>query len=490
MSARRPALASAIPFLAIVVLGTVAVGAPGDSLSGADMLDLHRVRRTALGELIGEGVAVLFAAPSTSHHDYRPAPDLLYLTGIDEPGAALVIRVERPAATARSRAARRLERRLLSLAEEIVSLGRRAGRSREARAFGREVRAAAASARASAREAAEVAAKEQGEARVVTRLYLPTGGGGRWAGPRLSPGPAAVSATGVAEVRPITALYDDLENDLAAAPDLHLLTRTTPPRSHADRLDALTRAKPRSLEPLLSRLRVVKDAEEVARIRRSCELTARGLVATMRGARPGMAEYELQAMREFACRRGGAPRQAFRSIVGSGPNSVILHYFANRRVIGAGDLVLMDVGAEYMGYAADVTRTFPVGPRFTEEQARVYDVVLEAQEAAIAAVRPGATLRLLNQVAARVVAKGGYGKSLAHGVSHYVGLDVHDPAPRGPLAAGMVITVEPGVYLQDSGFGIRIEDTVLVTEEGSEVLSSGVPKARVQIEALRAGAPK
>jgi Xaa-Pro aminopeptidase len=197
-----------------------------------------------------------------------------------------------------------------------------------------------------------------------------------------------------------------------------------------------------------------------------------------------MAEYELQAVLEFVCRKGGAPRQAFQSIVGSGPNGAILHYRANRRRFRDGELVLMDVGAEFMGYAADVTRTFPAGGRFTEEQGRLYDLVFAAQEAAIAAVRPGAKVRDVHAAAVEVLAEAGYDHAFLHGTSHFVGLAVHDPHPGGPLRPGMVLTVEPGVYLPERGIGIRIEDTVLVTEDGAEVLSGDVPKRRDRIEAL------
>ena len=283
-------------------------------------------------------------------------------------------------------------------------------------------------------------------------------------------------------------MFADLRAELPTGERLFLLRRAEAPLRMANALEALERDRPdlvvRDAARAFARVRAVKSDEEVARIRRACEITCAGLREAMRSCRPGMAEFELQAVLEYVCRRGGAPRQAFPSIVGSGPNSTVLHYHANRRRIEDGDLVLMDVGGEYMGYAADVTRTFPASGRYSAEQAAVYDVVLRAQAAAIAAVRPGATLRDVHQAARSVIEKAGHGPAFLHSTSHYVGLDVHDPGPGGPLRPGMVLTVEPGIYLVEKGLGIRIEDTVLVTEKGAEVLSPGAPKERSAIEAL------
>jgi Xaa-Pro aminopeptidase len=274
---------------------------------------------------------------------------------------------------------------------------------------------------------------------------------------------------------------DDLRAELPAGEKLFR-------RMREEGIEPLLRDRPdlqvRGAGGPLARVRFVKSAEEVARIRRACEVTCAGLREAMRSCKPGMREFELQAVLEYACRRGGAPRQAFPSIVGSGPNATILHYHANRRRIEDGDLVLMDVGGEVMGYAADVTRTFPANGRFTGEQAAIYDVVLEAQAAAIAAVRPGAGFRDVDQAARDVIQKAGHGGAILHSTSHYVGLDVHDPGPGGALRTGMVLTVEPGIYLPEKGIGVRIEDTVLVTEDGAEVLSPGAPKSRKEIEAL------
>ncbi|MDT8435783.1 MAG: M24 family metallopeptidase, partial [Gemmatimonadota bacterium] len=239
-------------------------------------------------------------------------------------------------------------------------------------------------------------------------------------------------------------------------------------------------------------LRPAKDAEEIRRLRRAAALSAAGAAAAMEAVRPGMREDSLQAVVERTFAAGGAGGTSFPSIIASGANALELHYSRNDSTMEAGELVLVDVGAEYAGYAGDVTRTFPVSGRFTDRQRALYELVLETQRAAIAAVRPGVTIEDLNRIArARMAAASGdlCGEGtcvpfFVHGLSHHLGLDVHDPAPRGfPLAPGMVITIEPGLYLPDEGIGIRIEDDVLVTEEGREVLTTAAPKDPEAVEA-------
>jgi len=239
----------------------------------------------------------------------------------------------------------------------------------------------------------------------------------------------------------------------------------------------------------------------------------------MRTARPGMAEFELEALVDFTFRRRGATGPAYPSIIASGPNATILHYVDNDRVLGDSELLLIDAGAEHAGYCADVTRTFPIGRRYTPAQRTLYDAVLAAQLAAIDTIRPGATLEGAHRAAVQVlvdallaehllegsrdeiVEKGLYRRFYMHRTSHWLGRDVHDVgnyavggAPR-PLEPGMVLTVEPGLYVAPDaddvpapfrGIGIRIEDDVLVTETGHEVLSAAAPKQVAEIEALRA----
>jgi Xaa-Pro aminopeptidase len=235
------------------------------------------------------------------------------------------------------------------------------------------------------------------------------------------------------------------------------------------------------LEPGLARLRLVKDAFEIEMLRRAIEITDGAHVAAMRTARPGMYEYELEAVIEYNFRRGGAERVGFPSIVGAGPNSVVLHYDKSRRRMEEGDLVVMDIGAEYSYYSADVTRTIPVSGRFTKRQREIYELVVGAQEAALAAVKPGNTLMDVERAARLYFQEHDAGKcgskscneQFPHGVSHWLGMDVHDVGDYSvKLKPGMVLTVEPGIYLAD---------------EGHELLSKA-PRDADEIEALMAEA--
>jgi Xaa-Pro aminopeptidase len=261
-------------------------------------------------------------------------------------------------------------------------------------------------------------------------------------------------------------------------------------KSPADVVAALPSVDVRSVGKLTAELREVKSADEIARIRAAVDATVPGIADAMRAARPGLLEMQLAGVVELRCRLGGCARQAYGSIVGAGPNSCVLHYMDNTRALADGDLVVMDIGGEYRGYASDITRTFPANGKFTEEQARVYDAVLAAQEAGIAAVRPGVTMAQVHAAATAVLKERGLIEHTLHATSHSVGLDVHDPF-RGdaPLRAGSVLTVEPGVYIAEKALGVRIEDTVLVTETGCEVLSGALPKTREAIEKLMAEDP-
>ena len=237
--------------------------------------------------------------------------------------------------------------------------------------------------------------------------------------------------------------------------------------------------------PLISPLRERKSPAEIALIRDAIRMTGDGIRRAAAICAPGRFEYELQAAVEEEMTRQGAAYTSFPSIIGSGENSVILHYDENRRAMRAGEVVVMDVGAEYDGYAADITRTIPVSGKFSEAEKKVYAVVLRAQEETIGIIRPGTPWGALERKAREVLAAAGFGRYMPHAVSHHVGVDVHDAGTYDTLRAGMVITVEPGIYVPASdtamppafrGFGVRLEDDVLVTEGGAEVLSAGIPK--------------
>ncbi|HSQ76441.1 MAG TPA: aminopeptidase P N-terminal domain-containing protein [Bacteroidota bacterium] len=251
--------------------------------------------------------------------------------------------------------------------------------------------------------------------------------------------------------------------------------------------------KVKNASPLVARARVIKSPWEVERIRTSIAATGEGLRKAMELCRPGVREYELQAAIEYEMMRRGASAPSFPSIIGSGPNALILHYEHNHRTAVGGELVVMDVGAEIEGYAADITRTIPVSGTFTSEQKKVYNAVLHAHDSIIANVRAGMPWSDLDKVARRVLAAEGFEKFWRHSVSHQMGIDVHDVGKMDTLQVGMVFTVEPGVYIPEKdttvaprfrGIGVRIEDDVLVTERGAVVLSEAIPREIKDIERI------
>jgi Xaa-Pro aminopeptidase len=234
-------------------------------------------------------------------------------------------------------------------------------------------------------------------------------------------------------------------------------------------------------------MRRLKSADEVVQMEQAALVTREAVEHVMRAARPGMREHELEGEVLRVYRSHGAT-VAFETIVAAGANANLLHYRAGPGRIGAGDLVLLDTGASVAGYRADVTRTFPAGGRFSPRQREVYEVVLRAEQAVIDACRPGVGLDELHAVAWDVIQEAGYAPYFPHGTSHYLGLDTHDVGdPMEPLEPGAVITVEPGVYLPDEGFGVRIEDDVLITAHGRRVLTEAIPRTVEAVEALTAG---
>jgi Xaa-Pro aminopeptidase len=270
------------------------------------------------------------------------------------------------------------------------------------------------------------------------------------------------------------------------------------------------------LRALLDEMRLVKDEFELATMRRAAAISARAHCRAMRFARPGLREYEIEAelLHEFL--REGAQAPAYSSIVASGANACVLHYVTNRAALGAEDLLLVDAGCELDGYASDITRTFPVSGRFQGARKALYEVVLAAQLEAIEAVRPANRFSDPHEAAVRVLVRGmldhgllsgtvdsaiesgAYKQFYMHRTGHWLGLDVHDAGDYGaegkwkPLVPGMVTTVEPGLYVRPAenvpeafwNIGIRIEDDVLVTPEGREVLTVAAPKAISDVEAL------
>ncbi len=258
-----------------------------------------------------------------------------------------------------------------------------------------------------------------------------------------------------------------------------------------------------TLRRVLDALRMVKTDEELALLQRAVDITVAAHREAFRSIEPGMREYEVEALIEYVFRRNGAEYPGFPSIVGSGENAVILHYNTNRRRMQDGDLVVMDIGAEYRGYSADVTRTAPVNGTFSPEQATIYELVLTAQEAGIAAAQAGKSFQAPHQAAWITIANGlrelgliqedvEVRRFFMHGTSHYLGLSVHDVGTGDALVPGTVLTVEPGLYIAPApdvdpkwwNIGVRIEDDVLVTDGDPVVMSAGAPRTVAEIEAL------
>jgi Xaa-Pro aminopeptidase len=431
-------------------------------------MDMFRERRQKLLEKLGDGLLFLPTAPQMLrngdvHYEFRPGSDLHYLTGFDEPEAMLVA----------WRTGNNKHRSVLFVMP----------RNKE-----REI----------------------------------------WDGPRHGV-KGAVKRFGVDEAYPIDKLWEkfpellgdhqqlfytlgeDDDRDQRLLSELKKIAfenRRSNPPAHPTVTD------PR---PAVAAMRLVKDAHELELMKEAARITVAGHLRAMQFTKPGMTEYEVQAEIEAEFRRQGSPRNGYPSIVASGPNACILHYVKNDRRIRRGELLLLDAGAEYEQYTADITRTYPVDGTFTPAQRRVYEAVLTAQKAGIRAIKPGAPwdaphkaclrsltrslmqMRILRgRDMKQLLKKGACRKWFMHGTSHWLGMDVHDVGPYKDadgkperLRPGMVMTVEPGLYFdrrdtkvprEYRGIGVRIEDDVLVIRGGNRVLTAGVPKEIREVE--------
>ncbi|MDF2436498.1 MAG: Xaa-Pro aminopeptidase [Bacteroidota bacterium] len=258
-----------------------------------------------------------------------------------------------------------------------------------------------------------------------------------------------------------------------------------------------------NLAALMANLREIKQPEEMVLMRKAIDMSCEGHAEVMRALVPGMNEYHAQAIAEYMFKKDGSEYVGYPSIVGGGENSCILHYETNRKKLEGGNLLVIDAGAEYHGYTADITRTLPVDGVFSTEEKAIYNIVLEAQEAGIKACKAGSEFRATHKAAVAVIQKrllelgvikesNDFMKYFFHGTSHYLGLDVHDAGNYGRLAPGQIITVEPGIYIPAGSpcdkkwwnIGVRIEDDILITSGEPEVLSGKLPKKVEEVEAL------
>jgi Xaa-Pro aminopeptidase len=235
---------------------------------------------------------------------------------------------------------------------------------------------------------------------------------------------------------------------------------------------------------LLAALRSAHGPEELERMERAVAITAQGHNAVARATVAGVSERDVQTQLEYAFYGNGGTGLSYSSIVGSGPDGAVLHWDKNSRILQNGDLVVVDAAADYGRYASDVTRTYPVSGHFTAEQAQVYRAVYQAQEDIFAAIKPGVSMAALQHVAEESLRRSGYLANFIHGFGHFVGLDVHDAGDsEKAIPVGAVFTVEPGVYLPAQGFGVRIEDEVVMTDRGYRLLTASIPRKLEDVEA-------
>ena len=263
----------------------------------------------------------------------------------------------------------------------------------------------------------------------------------------------------------------------------------------------------------LHKIRLIKSEYELNIIRKSAEISSKAMILGMKVTKVGMKESDVEAVIEYQYAKYGAVRPAYPSIVGAGENATILHYIKNNDYLKNNDLLLIDAGAEYLGYASDITRTWPINGKFTDEQKEIYEIVLNCQKRCIDAVKPGVTINILQKLAVEEISKGllklglvegdlsmiideeKYKRYFMHGIGHFLGLDVHDTSMLGrdyELTENSYITIEPGIYIPNEddipkayrGIGIRIEDDILVTVDGNENLTKKVPKEISEIERI------
>ena len=411
----------------------------------------YRARREALATK-ASGVVVLFA-PLEAHDEvygFRQEDNFFYLSGVTEPGAALLI-----------------------------------------------VSSAEAKADSPARAYAEI-------------LFLPPRNltQEKWTGPKLGPeNPDAAKITGFDRVEQIGKLPDEVTRFISGAfPSIYT---DVPPQGESASTIALAfvkrsnaRLSYQDVKPMLLSLRTSKDPDEVGLIRKAVDASVAAHFAAFKAVKPSVNEREISALMQYEWGRRGCERAAYAPIVGSGINSTVLHYSDDSATLKSGDVVVIDAAGEYSMYAADITRTLPVSGHFSARQREIYGIVLGAQQAAVAAFQSGKSsisrngVHSLYQVAYDYINTHGrdlhgqqLGQYFIHGLGHYLGLNVHDPGDYNvPLGPGMVFTIEPGIYIPEESFGVRIEDDFYVDKDGKLIsLSGALPSKAEDVERAMAG---
>lgn len=334
----------------------------------------------------------------------------------------------------------------------------------------------------------------------------------KWNGVRMSPSDPGIQArTGFADVRPFSEMRATIERLANFYPAFYTILPYEKELGgfphERETVEWLKMAAPRTIlkdiRGNITDLRLIKGPTEIAFLRQAIEVSLDAHFAAFKMMRPGLWEYQVAAKMVEVHAMGGSEAEAYAPIVGAGPNSTALHYDNLGRKIQDGDIVVMDVGAQYSGYAADITRTVPANGKFTPRQREIYDIVLGAQNAALAALKPGADMcrkskQSLYKISYDYINSHGkdlngkpLGQYYIHGLGHNIGLDVHDPGDScKPLMPGQVVTMEPGIYIPEENLGVRIEDDVLITETGYELLSRRLPRTAEEIEKIMAEAAK
>jgi Xaa-Pro aminopeptidase len=412
-------------FLAMLAVAETVVSQPAEKVPEPLAPSVFKARRERLMKQLGPGVAVLYSKGEEDRDGFKSDPSFYYLTGVDDPEAVLVLAP-----------GERLYREFLFL------------RSLDPEAE-------------------------------------------RWTGARAGIGDSLRNALGFSQVLRLSSLNGVLRRTLSHHPVLHHIAPAaaasaalSPESELYSKLQARTPGvSVKNQQGLIAAMRMVKGPEELALMEKAIATTIAAHRAAARGIRGGVEENWVAGLIDLEYRRGGSTRPAFPSIVGSGANSCILHYPEHSRTIPAGSLVVVDIGAEHDHYAADITRTYPADGRFTPEQREIYELVLKVQQACIDMVRPGVYYEDIHRKAEDMFRAAGYRDDFIHGLGHGVGLEIHDVEDRGkPLEAGMVLTIEPGLYLRNRQIGVRIEDEVLVTKSGHRVLTSALPRDPDTIE--------
>jgi len=361
----------------------------------------------------------------------------------------------------------------------------------------------------------EIAAKSQHPEFWKTTLYLPSKDPRRgvWDDPQLHPGEEAIKETGIENTADLTAFSSHVARlgnitdtvYLSFSSNVLSLVELSSGLKFVDTIrKMLPHVKIKNLSPLLDDMRWKKSAKEIGIMKKACDITAEAFKEVARFTKPGVYEYEIEAIVKYIFRKNGSQRAAF-TIIASGPNSCILHHMNNDRLMEEGDLLKIDIGTVYESMSTDLTRTIPVSGIFSPEQRKIYNIVLKAQKTAISIVKPGVTLADVHKAAFEIIDAAGYGKYFIHGTSHTLNGGPHSrPSTLGlslsgmfgqykmnryytwdnPLVPGSIFTIEPGIYIPEKNLGIRIEDDILVTENGYEILTEDAPKEIDEIEKL------